>query len=79
MRSSLISLLRCPITHETLRFATPEELESINQSLQSGLLNRAKEPVQGPIQQCLIGESSQICYPVRDGLPLLLADESFQI
>ncbi|MBV9489830.1 MAG: hypothetical protein JO069_08920 [Verrucomicrobia bacterium] len=32
-----------------------------------------------PFQHCLVCESGEICYPVRDGLPFLLKEEAFYL
>jgi uncharacterized protein YbaR (Trm112 family) len=78
MDTQLLSLLRCPETRGVLRAATPAELERINAAIQgSGVRNRNGELVSGLLDECLVCDSAGLCYPVRDGLPLMLAGEAF--
>ena len=78
MNTELLSLLRCPETGGVLRTATPAELERVNVAIRSsGVRNRAGELISDPVENCLICDSAGLCYPVRDGLPLMLAGEAF--
>ncbi len=80
MDPELLSLLRCPRTGGRLRLATASELVCINaqmQTKQSG--TREHEQLSGELGQSLICDSAKLCYPVRDGLPVLLPDEAFDL
>jgi len=78
MDSQLLALLRCPETHGSLRTATTAELEQINAAIRnSGVRNRNGELISEHSDGCLICDSAGLCYPVRDGLPLMLASEAF--
>jgi uncharacterized protein YbaR (Trm112 family) len=78
MDSQLLALLRCPETHGSLRNATTAELERINAAIRnSGVRNRNGELISEHLDGCLICDSAGLCYPVRDGLPLMLAGEAF--
>jgi uncharacterized protein YbaR (Trm112 family) len=78
MDSELLSLLRCPETGGVLRIATPVQLEQINAAIRdSDVRNRSGEKVSEPLDECLICDSAGLCYPVRDGLPVMLAGEGF--
>ena len=80
MDSQLLTLLRCPETRGVLRSATPAELEKINAAIRnSGVRNRNGELIGELLEDCLICDSAGLCYPVRDGLPLMLAGEAFDI
>jgi uncharacterized protein YbaR (Trm112 family) len=52
----LLALLCCPVTHQPLREASPEELKAFG-----------PDPTTG-----LVREDGQVLYPVRNGIPLLL-------
>jgi uncharacterized protein YbaR (Trm112 family) len=78
MDTELLSLLRCPETHGVLRPAMPAELEHINAAIHnSGVRNRNGEVVSELLEDGLICDSAGLCYPVRDGLPIMLAGEAF--
>jgi uncharacterized protein YbaR (Trm112 family) len=78
MDTQLLALLRCPETKGAVRSATPAELEQINVAIRnSGVRNRGGELIGEVLDDCLICDSAGLCYPVRDGLPLMLAGEAF--
>jgi uncharacterized protein YbaR (Trm112 family) len=80
MDTKLLTLLRCPETKGSLRTATPAELEQINAAIRnSGVHNRNGELISEHLDDCLICDSAGLCYPVRDGLPLMLTGEAFDI
>jgi uncharacterized protein YbaR (Trm112 family) len=63
-----------------LRGATPAELEHFNAAIRnSEVRNRNREVISELLDDCLICDSAGLCYPVRDGLPLLLAGEAFDV
>jgi uncharacterized protein YbaR (Trm112 family) len=80
MDTQLLSLLRCPETKGVLRTATPAELEQINTAIRNSTVrNRNGELVSELLDDGLICDSAGLCYPVRDGLPLMLTGEAFDV
>lgn len=78
MDARLLSILRCPETGGVLRSATSAELELINAAIRSSAIhNRSGEIVVEPLYDSLICDSAGLCYPVRDGLPIMLVGEAF--
>jgi uncharacterized protein YbaR (Trm112 family) len=78
MDAQLLSILRCPETGGVLRSATSGELERINAAIRSSAIrNRSGEIVVEPLSDSLICDSAGLCYPVRDGLPIMLVGEAF--
>jgi len=65
MDASLLDLVCCPETHQSLRFATTEELARLK-----------SEP---PLEAALLREDGRIAYPIRDGIPLLIVDEQLPL
>ena len=56
--------------------ATQAELDAINVAIGSGKqFNKAGQAVKEPLQEGLMRQDSQLIYPVRDGIPILLIDE----
>lgn len=54
------SFLRCPLTHQSLREATPEEIRA------AGLNHK----------RALVCADGSVFYPVQSGIPLLVASEA---
>jgi len=80
MDAQLLSLLCCPETRGVLRRATPDELEGFNVAIRnSAIRNRTGEVITERLDDCLICDSAGLCYPVRDGLPIMLVGEAFDI
>jgi uncharacterized protein YbaR (Trm112 family) len=78
MDTQLLALLRCPETKGVLRTATPAELQQINLAIRnSAVHNRNGELINQLLDDCLICDSAGLCYPVRDGLPVMLTGEAF--
>ncbi len=59
----MLALLRCPLTMQTLRVASPELL--------------ARLPV--PLDAGLVREDGAVVYPIRDGIPVLLPQEGIAV
>ena len=76
--AQLLAMLRCPETGGVLRNAAPAELERINTAIRSSSIrNRTGEIIVEPMDDSLICDSAGLCYPVRDGLPIMLVGEAF--
>lgn len=58
------ALLRCPLTNQTLRFISSEELTKHNADLPEG---------------GWITEDGSRVYPIEDGFPILVVDKSIEI
>lgn len=80
MDSEILAILQCPISRGSLRLATPDELRVINDKIcKAALRRRDGNLMEGELTECLLCESAGLCYPIRDGLPVLLADEAFDL
>lgn len=64
LSSEVESLLRCPKTQQPLRLATAEELSTFKEKLSEG---------------AWITEDGSRAYPIRDGFPILVLDESVTV
>jgi uncharacterized protein YbaR (Trm112 family) len=78
MKPELVDLLRCPVSKAPVRLATLEELREINRlALEGKLVTRGGTRIREAFGECLVCDETKACYPIRDGLPVMLVDESF--
>jgi uncharacterized protein YbaR (Trm112 family) len=76
----LLEILVCPETRQPVRLAPPELLEKLNQRIGSGeLRNRGGEPVSAPLREGLLREDGKVLYPVDDGIPVMLVEQSIPV
>jgi uncharacterized protein YbaR (Trm112 family) len=76
----LLEILVCPETKQPVRLADPELLARVNREIEAGRLrNRGGEPVTKPLAEALLREDGHVLYPVDDGIPVMLVEESIEI
>ena len=76
----LVEILVCPETKQPVSLATDAQLGSINEQIKSGQLrNRGGEPVKEPLSEGLVREDGRVLYPVDDGIPVMLIEESIEL
>ncbi|HEX8313035.1 MAG TPA: hypothetical protein VF614_17050 [Chthoniobacteraceae bacterium] len=62
-----IALLSCPVTRQALRVALPEEL--------IGRRDNAGQPLNAALRR----SDGAVLYPIRNGIPVLLAEEAVRV
>jgi len=78
--SDLVEILVCPETKQPVRLASPQELEALNARIRAGgLRNRGGDEVKSELGEALIREDGRILYPVDDGIPVMLIEESIEL
>ena len=78
--SELLEILVCPETKQPVALATPERLEELNLKIRSRKLrNRSGETVEKELTEALIREDERVLYPIDDGIPVMLIDESIEL
>ncbi len=76
----LLEILVCPETRQRVRPASTEILEKLNAEIEAGRLrNRGGELVSKPITEGLVREDGKVLYPVDDGIPVMLIEESIEL
>jgi len=76
----LLEILVCPETKQPVKPASAEQIQAINGQVSAGTLrNRGGEPVSKPIDEGLVREDGRILYPVDDGIPVMLIEESIEL
>jgi len=80
MDKRLLSFLRCPVTQKGLSQAKNDTLQDINAAIAAGKLsNRDGRILAEPLSEALITDDGKVLYPVADGIPVLLEDESISM
>ena len=85
--SKLLSILCCPETRMSLSEAAAECIALLNNAISAGSLknaaikagalkNVAGEAITEPLTEALTTPDGSRVYPVREGIPVLLADEA---
>jgi len=76
----LIEILVCPETKQPVAVASDEVLARVNEKIAAGSLrNRGGEKVEKAIAEGLIREDGKLLYPVDDGIPVMLIEESIEL
>lgn len=76
----LLAILACPETHQPLAEADAALLARLNRAIGAGQLrNVGGQPVEAVLEAGLVRADGRICYPVRDGIPVLLIDEGLPV
>ena len=77
---SLLEILVCPETKQSLHMAELSLLERLNASISDGsVTNRRGDLVSTLIEEGLVREGRDMLYPVRDDIPIMLIDESISL
>ena len=76
----LLEILVCPETKQPVQPASDEVIEKLRAASEAGRLrNRGGEAVTEPIREGLVREDGRILYPVDDGIPVMLVEESIDL
>ena len=74
----MLDLLCSPLSHSALRLAAPDELARINSQIKHRRIrNRDGLTLDVELNGALLCETEKLCYPIRDGLPVLIPGEGF--
>jgi len=73
----LLDIICCPVTKLPLELLDRDRLDRLNTGIESGAVrNHADDPVTGELSEALVTRNGRLVYPVRDGIPILLEEES---
>ena len=76
----LLEILVCPETRQPVRLASADQLDAVNRRIRAGeLRNRGGDPVKEPIREGLVREDGKVLYPVDDGIPVMLVEQSIPL
>jgi uncharacterized protein YbaR (Trm112 family) len=78
--ADLVEILICPETKQPVRLMNDAELARLNERIRGGQLrNRGGSEVKAELVEALVREDGRIAYPVDDGIPVMLVDESLEL
>jgi uncharacterized protein YbaR (Trm112 family) len=76
----LVEILVCPETRRPVRIASAEELARANAGVRGGTLrNRSGAKVERELAEALIRDDGRVLFPVDDGIPSMLIEESIPL
>ena len=77
LHKDLLEFVACPLTHQAVREAEPATLARVNAKIASGACtNAGGEKVSELLTEALVTVDGQRLYPIREGIPVMLIDES---
>ncbi len=76
----LLEILVCPETKQPVKQADADLLARLTIEIEAGRLrNRGGEPVTRVLSEALVREDGKVLYPVDDGIPVMLIEESIEL
>ena len=76
----LIELLVCPLTKQRLSILSEERTLRLNQLVAGGgIRSSSGAAVTQPFEAALIRDDGLILYPIREGIPVMLAAEAVPV
>ena len=77
---TLLEILVCPETKQPVAEASAEVLAKVNAEIEAGRLRtRGGEALAKPVAEGLVREDGKVLYPVDDGIPVMLIEESIPL
>jgi len=77
MDKHLLTILRCPVSHKGLAVLKKDKLAEVNAAIKAGnITTHDGSKVAEPLHEALVTNDGKRLYPVADGIPVLLEDES---
>jgi uncharacterized protein YbaR (Trm112 family) len=76
----LIAILICPESRQPVALASAAQLARVNESIRAGnAYNRAGNRVEKELSEALVREDGRVLYPVDEGIPVMLVEESIAL
>jgi uncharacterized protein YbaR (Trm112 family) len=76
----LLEILVCPETKRPVAPASAELLARLNDAVRAGRVRtRGGRALTEPIAEGLVRDDGRVLYPVEDGIPVMLIEESIEL
>jgi len=80
MDKRLLTILRCPVSQKGLSVLKKDRLAQVNTAIGAGeLVNHEGKALTAALTEALITDDGKRLYPVDDGIPVMLEDESISL
>ncbi|MEE2678237.1 MAG: hypothetical protein VX546_06620 [Myxococcota bacterium] len=80
MSEELLDILVCPETKQSVSVASDDVLSKLADGIRSGSVrNRGGTQLESAPTEGLVREDGKILYPVDDGIPVMLIEESIEL
>ncbi len=80
VRQDLLDILVCPESKQPVALADEATLTALNEKIRAGeLRNRGGTKVEKPLSEALVREDGKVLYPIDDGIPVMLIEESIEL
>ncbi len=77
MDKRLLDVVCCPVTKLPLQLLDSDRLARLNAAIsEGGLRNRSDQSLPQTLSEALVSRDGRLVYPVHDGIPVLLEEES---
>jgi uncharacterized protein YbaR (Trm112 family) len=77
MDKKLLDIVCCPLTRLPLQLLDGTRLARLNSAIEGGSIRaRSENPVGEKLAEALVTRDGRLVYPVREGIPILLEEES---
>ncbi|MCB1598121.1 MAG: Trm112 family protein [Gammaproteobacteria bacterium] len=77
MDKKLLDIICCPLTKLPLQLLDGTRLARLNSAIETGNVRaRSESPVGEQLTEALVTRDGRLVYPVREGIPILLEEES---
>ncbi|MEO8223379.1 MAG: Trm112 family protein [Gammaproteobacteria bacterium] len=77
MDKRLLDIVCCPVTKLPLQLLDSDRLAQLNAAISTGeLQNRSSRSLPETLAEALVTRDGRLVYPVLDGIPMLLEEES---